>query len=44
MGYISTTEGLWKKGSQVQVDVRGKMKKAEVVSMPWITPGYFRGE
>ncbi|KAK4046973.1 Aminomethyltransferase, mitochondrial [Microbotryomycetes sp. JL221] len=44
MGYISTSEpGLNKKGSQVLVEVRGKKRKAEVVAMPWIKPGYFRG-
>ncbi|KAM0791870.1 hypothetical protein ACM66B_004126 [Microbotryomycetes sp. NB124-2] len=44
MGYIYTAEpGLNKKGSQVLVEVRGKMRKAQVVGMPWIKPGYFRG-
>ncbi|KAK4046760.1 Aminomethyltransferase, mitochondrial [Microbotryomycetes sp. JL201] len=44
MGYIYTAEpGLNKKGSQVLVEVRGKMRQAQVVSMPWIKPGYFRG-
>jgi aminomethyltransferase len=44
MGYISTAEGLNKKGSEVFVEVRKKMRKAQVVGMPWITPGYYRGE
>ncbi|KAL8280725.1 hypothetical protein RQP46_006729 [Phenoliferia psychrophenolica] len=43
MGYIQTKDGLNKKGTQVLVEVRKKMRKAEVVSMPWITPGYYRG-
>ncbi|KAM0748525.1 glycine cleavage system T protein [Meredithblackwellia eburnea MCA 4105] len=46
MGYISTEAGgggLNKKGSQVLVEVRKKLRKAEVVGMPWIQTGYFRG-
>jgi aminomethyltransferase len=43
MGYVYVQDGLNKKGSSVVVEVRGKMRKAEVVGMPWITPGYFRG-
>lgn len=43
MGYIETKDGLNKKGTQVLVEVRKKMRKAEVVSMPWIAPGYYRG-
>ncbi|GAA5901031.1 hypothetical protein JCM6882_006006 [Rhodosporidiobolus microsporus] len=45
MGYISTAEpGLHKKGSQVLVEVRKKMRKAEVVGMPFVKTGYYRGE
>lgn len=44
MGYIATANGLNKKGSQVFVEVRKKMRKAEVVGMPFIKPGYYRGE
>ncbi|GAA6019185.1 hypothetical protein JCM11491_001409 [Sporobolomyces phaffii] len=44
MGYVETQGGLHKKGSEVVVDVRGKRRKATVVAMPWITPGYYRGE
>lgn len=43
MGYIQTKDGLNKKGTHVLVEVRKKMRKAEVVSMPWTTPGYYRG-
>ncbi|SCV73487.1 BQ2448_7413 [Microbotryum intermedium] len=43
MGFIRTESGLNAKGSQVMVQVRNKMRKAEVTSMPWITPGYYRG-
>ncbi|GAA5988901.1 hypothetical protein JCM10908_006217 [Rhodotorula pacifica] len=44
MGYIETANGLNKKGTQVFVEVRKKMRKAEVAAMPFIKPGYFRGE
>lgn len=44
MGYVATGAGLNKKGSEVLVEVRGKMRKAQVVGMPWIKPGYYRGE
>ncbi|GAA5946649.1 hypothetical protein JCM3765_000332 [Sporobolomyces pararoseus] len=44
MGYVETKGGLNKKGSEVLVEVRGKMRKAQVVGMPWIKPGYYRGE
>ncbi|GAA5821731.1 hypothetical protein JCM11251_000994 [Rhodosporidiobolus azoricus] len=44
MGYISTSgEGLHKKGSQVLVEVRKKLRKAEVVGMPFVETGYYRG-
>ncbi|GAA5860899.1 hypothetical protein JCM1840_002000 [Sporobolomyces johnsonii] len=43
MGYIETQDGLHKKGSEVLVEVRKKMRKAQVVGMPWIQPGYYRG-
>ncbi|GAA5972408.1 hypothetical protein JCM11641_001831 [Rhodosporidiobolus odoratus] len=44
MGYISTESGLNKKGSQVLVEVRKKLRKAEVVGMPFTKAGYYRGE
>ncbi|GAA5821010.1 hypothetical protein JCM3770_004469 [Rhodotorula araucariae] len=44
MGYISTESGLNKKGSAVLVEVRKKLRKANVVGMPWIKTGYYRGE
>ncbi|KDE02592.1 glycine cleavage system T protein, variant [Microbotryum lychnidis-dioicae p1A1 Lamole] len=43
MGFIQTESGLNTKGAQVLVQVRNRMRKAEVTSMPWITPGYYRG-
>lgn len=44
MGYIETANGLNKKGSRVFVEVRKKMREAEVAAMPFIKPGYYRGE
>ncbi|GAA6021986.1 hypothetical protein JCM10207_002395 [Rhodosporidiobolus poonsookiae] len=44
MGYIDTADGLNKKGSDVLVEVRKKLRKAQVVGMPWIKPGYYRGD
>jgi aminomethyltransferase len=44
MGYVETKAGLNKKSTELLVEVRGKMRKAEVVGMPWIKPGYYRGE
>lgn len=43
MGYIQTADGYNKKGTDVLVEVRKKMRKGTVVGMPWITPGYYRG-
>lgn len=43
MGYINTSEGLHKKGSEVLVEVRKKMRKATVGGLPWIDVGYYRG-
>lgn len=43
MGYIATSEGLHKKGSEVLVEVRKKMRRAVVGGLPWIVPGYHRG-
>lgn len=44
MAYVATEGGLNKKGSDVLVEVRKKMRKAKVVGMPWIQTGYYRGE
>ena len=44
MGFVETRGGLNKKGSEVLVEVRKKMRKAQVVGMPWIKTGYYRGE
>lgn len=45
MGYVETKDGLQKKGSEVLVEVRGKMRKAKVVSMPFapFEAKYYRG-
>lgn len=43
MGYIQTKDGLNMKGTQVLVEVRKKMRKAEVVGMPFTPAGYYRG-
>jgi aminomethyltransferase len=43
MGYIQTADGYNKKGTEVLVEVRKKMRKGTVTSMPWITPWYYRG-
>lgn len=42
MGYVSTKGGLNKKGTKVEVEVRGKRRQAEVVGMPWTSAGYYR--
>lgn len=44
MAYVYVQDGLHKKGSNIVVEVRGKKRQAQVVGMPWIKPGYFRGE
>jgi aminomethyltransferase len=41
MGYVSPP--FHKKGSEVFVEVRGKMRSAKVEAMPFIKVGYFRG-
>lgn len=43
MGYVSTQNGVNKKGSNVLVEVRGKMRKATVEPMPFVEAGYWRG-
>lgn len=41
MGYVLS--GWHKKGIEVEVDVRNKLRKAVVTSMPFIKPNYWRG-
>ena len=41
MAYV--TSGLHKKGMEVEVDVRNKLRKAVVTPMPFIKPNYWRG-
>jgi aminomethyltransferase len=41
MGYIKN--GFHKKGTEVEVDVRHKLRKAVVTPMPFIKPNYWRG-
>jgi aminomethyltransferase len=40
MGYVET--GLSKVGTEVMLDVRGKMQKAEVTKMPFVESRYYR--
>ena len=40
MGYVAKTLG--KVGTELQVQVRGKLRPIQVAKMPFITPGYFR--
>ena len=42
MAYVATAAGLNKKGTQLEVEVRGRRRRAEVVGMPWTSPGYYR--
>ncbi|KAF9461121.1 hypothetical protein BDZ94DRAFT_1221860 [Collybia nuda] len=41
MGYVKS--GWHKKGTEVEVEVRNKMRKAVLVPMPFVKPNYFRG-
>ncbi|KAF8994991.1 Aminomethyltransferase folate-binding domain-containing protein [Cyathus striatus] len=41
MGYVRN--GHHKKGTELEVEVRGKKRKAVVTPMPFIKPGYYRG-
>ena len=41
MGYIKS--GFHKKGTAVNVDVRGKMRKAIVTPMPFVPTKYWKG-
>jgi len=41
MAYIET--GFHKKGTEVQVDVRNKLRKAVLTPMPFVKARYWRG-
>ena len=41
MGYVKS--GFHKKGTEVEVDVRNKLRKAVITPMPFIKPKYYRG-
>ena len=41
MGYVQS--GWHKKGTELEVDVRNKLRKAVVTPMPFIKPNYWRG-
>ncbi|KAJ8587866.1 glycine cleavage system T protein [Rhizopogon salebrosus TDB-379] len=41
MGYVKS--GFHKKGTEVDIDVRNKLRKAVVTPMPFIKPNYWRG-
>ncbi|KAK0466680.1 hypothetical protein IW261DRAFT_1586478 [Armillaria novae-zelandiae] len=43
MGYVSVEGGRHKKGSEVEVEVRGKRRQARVVGMPFVPTRYWRG-
>lgn len=40
MGYIKT--GHHKKDTDVKVNVRGKLRSATIIKMPWISNKYYR--
>jgi aminomethyltransferase len=40
MGYVSTANS--KVGTEIMLSIRGKMQKAVVAKMPFITPGYYK--
>jgi aminomethyltransferase len=41
MGYVKS--GFHKKGTEIEVDVRSKMRKAVVTPMPFVKANYWRG-
>ena len=41
MGYVETAFS--KKGTEVQVEVRGKKRAAQIAKMPFVETKYFRG-
>jgi aminomethyltransferase len=40
MGYVETA--LSKKGTEISLKIRGKMKKAEITPMPFVESHYYR--
>ncbi|KAF8653258.1 hypothetical protein AX16_004054 [Volvariella volvacea WC 439] len=42
MGYVQS--GFHKKGTEVEVEVRNKLRKAVLTPMPFVKPNYWRGE
>ena len=42
MGYVAS--GHHKKGTELAVEVRGKLRKATVTPMPFVPTRYYRGE
>ena len=42
MGYVKS--GWHKKGTELEVDVRNKLRKATLTSMPFVKTRYWRGE
>ena len=42
MGYINTESGLMKEGSEIMLNVRGKMLPAQVTKMPFVQCNYYR--
>ncbi|TDL26486.1 glycine cleavage system T protein [Rickenella mellea] len=43
MGYVQTRGGWHKKGTEVEVEVRGRRRRAVVSPMPFVKTGYWRG-
>jgi aminomethyltransferase len=41
MGYVKS--GFHKKGTEVDIDVRNKLRRAVVTPMPFMKPNYWRG-
>jgi aminomethyltransferase len=40
MGYVETP--MSKKGTEVSIQIRGKMQKAEITAMPFVESRYYR--
>ena len=40
MGYVETPVS--KKGTEINIKIRGKMQKAEITSMPFVKSRYYR--
>ncbi|KAK0215133.1 hypothetical protein IW262DRAFT_264933 [Armillaria fumosa] len=43
MGYVGVEGGRHKKGAELEVEVRGKRRRARVVGMPFVPTRYWRG-